>query len=264
MAYTTINKSTDYFNTVLYTGNGGTQSITGVGHQPDFTWIKDRSATNSHRLFDVVRGATYKLYSNLTNAQSADANSLTAWTTDGFNIGTDGGGNTNSNNYASWNWKANGAGSSNSDGSITSTVSANQTAGFSVVKWSGNSTAGASVGHGLSVAPDLIFKKRIDDSSGYWYTYSKALGNNKSIYLNTNNAQATSGAWNNQTPTNTVFYNGSSNVENGGTMIAYCFSENSSKLFKIGSYVGNEPLYYYKDLAPEQLKLITDLWGIKQ
>ena len=239
MAYSTITKPSLYFNTKIYTGNASTPTnITGVGFQPDWVWIKNRSATEMHILADAVRGANKLLESNTTDAELSDTNYIKAFQSDGFQIGSEGAVNGNGNSMVSWNWKANGAGSANTDGSINSTVSVNTTAGFSIVQWSGNSTAGASVGHGLSVAPDLIIKKRIDSSSGYWYTYSKALGNNKSIYLNTNNAQATSGAWNNQTPTNTVFYNGSSNVENGGTMISYCF-KSIKGYSKIGTYTGN-------------------------
>ena len=231
-----INKPDLYFNTKLYTGNGSSQSITGVGFQPDLLWIKSRGGIGNHFLSDVIRGSTKRLKSNETDAEDT-ITSLSSFDSDGFtlsNTGYNGSGET----FASWNWLANGAGVANTDGSISSTVSANTTSGFSIVKWSGNETAGASVGHGLGVAPDLIIKKRTDSSTGVWYTYNKVLGNNKSIYLNLTNAVATSGAWNNQTPTNTVFYNGSSNVENGGTMISYCFASVQG-FSKFGSYTGN-------------------------
>ena len=133
MAYTTINKSTDYFNTVLYTGNASGQTITGVGHQPDFIWVKNRSATENHFLQDAVRGSTKRLNSNNTNAEATEADGVTAFTSDGFNLGYTTEVNGNGNNIVSWNWKGNGAGSANSDGDITSTVSANTTAGFSIV-----------------------------------------------------------------------------------------------------------------------------------
>ena len=113
MAYTTINKSTDYFNTKLYSGNGGTQSITGVGHQPDFVWIKERSSTSDHSLFDAIRGTTKIIKSSTTDAEITRATSLTAFGTDGFTLGDNAGVNENSQTYASWNWKANGSGSSN-------------------------------------------------------------------------------------------------------------------------------------------------------
>jgi len=115
MAYTTINKSTDYFNTKLYTGNGSTQSITGVGFQPDMTWVKVRSETGSHRLADAVRGYTKYIFPNGTDAEGTNSNNITSWNSDGFALGN-GSINENTRTYASWNWKANGAGSSNTDG----------------------------------------------------------------------------------------------------------------------------------------------------
>ena len=138
MAYTTINKSTDYFDTVTYTGNGGTQSITGVGFQPDWTWCKQRNTARNHGVFDAVRGVTKILYSNDTSGQGTAATSLTSFNSDGFSCGGETETNQNGGTYASWNWKANGAGSSNTDGSITSTVSANTTSGFSIVSYTGS------------------------------------------------------------------------------------------------------------------------------
>jgi hypothetical protein len=157
MAYTTIDKPDDYFNTVLYTGTGATLSITGVGFQPDWVWIKSRSGAFNHGLWDSVRGTTKLLISNLTNAESTDVNTVTSFDSDGFTLGTsyNGSGTT----YASWNWLANGAGVSNTAGSITSTVSANTTSGFSIVSYTGTG-ANATVGHGLGVAPAFIIFKR--------------------------------------------------------------------------------------------------------
>jgi hypothetical protein len=244
MAYTTIKKPSDYFNTVIYSGNNTTgRGITGVSFAPDFLWLKERTNdVGSHFLVDNVRTQTGTgggwLQSNATDSATVDTNVITSLDSDGFTVGNDDDTNGSGDTYVGWNWKANGAGVANTDGSISSTVSASTTSGFSIVKWSGNETAGASVGHGLGVAPDLIIKKRIDTSDGVWYTYNKVLGNNKSIYLNLTNAVATSGAWNNQTPTNTFFYNGSSDVENGGTMISYCFASVQG-FSKFGSYIGN-------------------------
>ena len=135
MAYTTIKKPSDYFNTKLYTGTGASQSITGVGFQPDLNWTKDRNATENHSLTDAVRGATKRLFSNTTGAESINVASLTSFDSDGFTVGGAGTHGTNGNNYVSWNWLANGTGVSNTDGSITSTVSANTTSGFSIVTY---------------------------------------------------------------------------------------------------------------------------------
>ena len=138
MAYTTINKSTDYFNTKLYTGNGSTQSITGVGFQPDWTWLKARSETEYNFLYDAVRGATKGLSSDLTIGEDTYSSGLTAFASDGFTLGSSNGINRNGTTYASWNWKANGQGSSNTDGSINTTyTSVNTTAGFSISTYTG-------------------------------------------------------------------------------------------------------------------------------
>jgi len=242
MAYSSIVKPGDYFNTKLYTGNGSTQSITGVGFQPDWVWIKDRSATNHNMVTDSVRGATKTLFTNLTNAESTDVNTVTAFNSDGFSIGTDGNNNANTNTYVSWNWKANGAGSANTDGSINTTAtSANTTAGFSIVKFTGTG-ATATVGHGLGVAPSFYVIKRIDGGNGgAWNCYHKSLGATKYIILNSTNASATSATrWNDTAPTSSVFtVNTSGDVnDSGDTHIAYCFAEKKG-YSKFGSYVGN-------------------------
>jgi len=239
MAYTAINKSTDYFNTKLYTGNGSTQTISGVGHQPDMTWVKVRSETGSHRLADAVRGYTKYIFPNGTDAEGTNSNNITSWNSDGFALGN-GSINENTRTYASWNWKANGAGSSNTDGSITSTVSANTTSGFSIVKWTGNSTSGATVGHGLGVVPKMIIVKTTA-RTGNWVTYHHTLGATKYLELNNTGAVGTStAAWNDTSPTSSVFSLGSwSNTnDNGYGMIAYCFAEKTG-YSKFGSYVGN-------------------------
>ncbi len=172
---TSTTQAGKYMNVALYTGNGGTaQNITGVGFQPDWVWIKSRnSASFSHRLYDAVRGAGKEIYSNDTAAESNVAQSLTAFISDGFSLGTDLNNNQTSTTYAAWNWKANGAGSSNTAGSITSTVSANTTSGFSIVTWSGpNNNTTSTVGHGLGVAPSMvIYKDRADaDNWNMWHS----------------------------------------------------------------------------------------------
>ena len=241
MAYTTINKSTDYFNTKLYTGNGSSQSITGVGFTQDFTWIKIRSEVNHNRLMDTVRGATKELYSDLTSAEVTGANGLTSFDSDGFSLGTDNAFNKSSATYASWNWKANGTGSANTDGTINSTVSANTTAGFSIVSFTGNSTSGATVGHGLGAVPKMIILKLLSGSDN-WTIYHSSLGNTKRLELNNANAPSTSATagWNNTSPTTSVFSLGNNGQVNGSgqTYIAYCFAEKTG-YSKFGSYTGN-------------------------
>jgi hypothetical protein len=231
MAYTTINKSTDYFNTKLYTGNNGTQSITGVGHQPDLIWVKARNDTANHTLTDAVRGTNSVLYSNQDQAQDTPNNAITSFDSDGFSVGSNGSFNANSINYASWNWKANGAGSSNTDGSISSTVSVNTTAGFSIVKYTGTGSTGT-IGHGLGVAPKVVIVKRYTAAAD-WVYYTTAIdGSMDYLFLNTT---ATKGDSGNSAPTSTVF---SKDDTNGETQIAYCFAEKTG-YSKFGSYTGN-------------------------
>lgn len=242
MAYTTINKSTDYFNTKLYTGNNGTQSITGVGHQPDLIWVKARNDTANNTLTDAVRGTNSVLYSNQNQGIDAPTNAITSFDSDGFSVGNNGSFNANSINYVSWNWKANGAGSANTTGSINTTAtSVNTTAGFSICKWTGNGSAGATVGHGLGSAPKVVITKRYDGGTNNWVVGHGAIGFTKVIYLNTTAGSASdSGSWNNTAPSSTVFTVGSNNESNGNgyEFISYCFVEKTG-YSKFGSYTGN-------------------------
>jgi hypothetical protein len=240
MAYTTINKSTDYFNTKLYTGNGTTDTaITGVGFQPDLTWFKGRTNTENHFLFDAVRGATKRLIPNGTSSEATETNSMKSFDSDGFTLGTMGEVNQNTINYASWNWKANGTGSSNTDGSITSTVSANTTAGFSISQYTGTGS-NATVGHGLGSAPNVVFIKKSSGSS-QWVFGTTTLGFTKFLELNlTTAAQTNSNRFNDTDPTSSVFSIGTEGDVNssGGTYIAYCFAEKKG-YSKFGKYTGN-------------------------
>ena len=239
MAYTTINKSSEYFNTVTYAGNSSaTQSITGVNFQPDFVWIKQRNLAYSHILFDAIRGVGKNLQSSGTAAEETNnsVGYLSAFDSDGFTVsqGSSSGDRVNgAYNYVSWNWLANGSGVSNTDGSTTSTVSANQTSGFSIVKWVGVNTT---VGHGLNAVPEMIIVKNTDDATN-WFVYHKTLGNNKFINLNLSSAETTSSnQWNSTSPTSSVFTVGSD--FNNANYIAYCFAEKKG-FSKIGSYTGN-------------------------
>jgi hypothetical protein len=184
MAYTTIDKPDDYFNTVLYTGDGTTaRSITGVGFQPDWLWVKSRSTTYYHGLWDIVRTNKSALYSNATDAEdTTTGGTLTSFDSDGFTLPNVSGGfvNNSGTTYVGWNWLANGAGVSNTAGSITSTVSANTTSGFSIVTRTGTG-ANASVGHGLGVAPSMIITKVYSTAGNDWMVYHKSLGATKLI-----------------------------------------------------------------------------------
>ena len=170
MAYTTINKHTDHFNTKLYTGNGSSQNITGVGFDPDWIWTKCRSDADTHELYDKVRGATKRIRTEVSDAENTET--YQSFITDGFAWSSAGNQNASGRTFVSWNWKANGAGSSNTDGSITSTVSANTTAGFSIVTYTGTA-ANATIGHGLGVAPKVIMtKSRVNaENWGVYHEY---------------------------------------------------------------------------------------------
>jgi len=238
MAYSTISKPSLHFNTKLYTGNGGTQSITGIGHQPDLVWIKQRNGTEHHSLYDAVRGATKEIASNRSNVESTVATSLTGFDSDGFTLGSWTRTNNNSDTYASWNWKANGAGSANTDGSINSTVSANTTAGFSIVKWTNGTSSVQTIGHGLGVAPKMIIMKVLGNS-GSWNTYHESIGNTHGLYLNSTAAQEDNAAFFNDTsPTSTVFTTGTNGNLVNNTLVAYCFAEIKG-YSKFGNYTGN-------------------------
>jgi len=242
MAYTTINKSSDYFNTKLYTGTGSSNAQTGVGFQPDWTWIKNRTtAGEGHHSYDSVRGVTKRLRTDTNAAESTVSTGLTTFGTDGFTVGSNDGCNKNGIGIASWNWKANGAGSANTDGSINTTAtSVSTTSGFSIVKYTGGG-ASATIGHGLGVAPKVIMIK-CTDSTDKWIVYHNSIGNTKYLVLNDTDAETTDSAhFNNTSPTNSVFSVGTSGATsgNGQHFIAYCFAEKTG-YSKFGSYVGND------------------------
>jgi hypothetical protein len=272
MAYSSIVKPSAYFNTKLFTGNGGTQAITGVGFQPDLTWIKCRDDTHNPNWFDAVRGVTKRISSHSTAAESTVANSLTSFNSDGFTLGASGGENSNSNTYVSWNWKAgNSAGSSNTDGNITSTVSANTTAGFSIVKYSGNLGSGgvSTVGHGLGVAPKAIIVKNTNNT-GFWAVLHTGLTNwNYVLELNdTFNEVDKSGNGSMAAPTTTVFSTNYTNALNvsGRDYIAYCFAEKTgfSKFGKFTSNGSDNGTFTYTGFTPNWVMvkpLVSDGWS---
>jgi hypothetical protein len=253
MAYTTIDKPTDYFNTVLYTGNGSTNAITGVGHQPDLTWIKRRNSAEGHIWIDSVRGVDKRLGSNVTSAEST-VTYFTSFDTDGFTVnGTNVATNASGGTFCAWNWLAdNTSGSSNTDGSITSTVSANTTSGFSVCSFTEASSAPYSFGHGLGVEPNVvIFKTR--GATGNWQVYHSALSspNSSLLQLNSTAAVNTGSTWWGTINSSIVTIN-SGLIAPSTTSIAYCFAEKKG-YSKFGSYVGNgnaEGTFVYTGFKP--------------
>jgi hypothetical protein len=238
MAYTTINKSGDYFNTSLWSGNGSAQTISGVGFQPDWLWTKCRSDSYSNILIDSVSGITKQLKSEGNAVEATNAPGVTDFNADGYVLGTQADFAVNGNTFVGWGWKANGAGSANTDGSINSTVSVNATSGFSIVKWTGTG-ANATIGHGLGAVPKMIITKALGATNS-WGVYHASLGNNKYLYLDASQAALSATAmWNDTTPTSSVFSVGTSGASNAsGAMIAYCFAEKTG-YSKFGSYVGN-------------------------
>jgi len=259
------------FNTVLYTGDGATTlAVTGVGFQPDMTWVKNRDAADNHTLVDSVRGATNYLVPNYGNEETSDqvndATFVASLDSDGFTVGNDVVVNTNTEDYVSWNWKAGGAAVSNGDGDITASVSANTTAGFSIGTYTGNGTAVQTIGHGLSEAPNLVIVKKIVKSSAPIYSgYNDwCVGSDKGMeftdYLVLNSAGAETdddSIWNDTAPTSSVFTvdtNNNVNTENS-VYVFYCF-HSAEGYSKVGSYETNNNIngpFIYTGFKPAYL-----------
>tara|TARA_R100001510_G_C7641124_1_gene198746 strand:+ start:722 stop:1762 length:1041 start_codon:yes stop_codon:yes gene_type:complete len=242
MAYTTITDPSAYFQTVLYSGDGGgSNAITNTGNsnlQPDFVWVKERTSTSSHALTNSTNGAGYILSSNNADAQ-ASANAFSSFNSDGFTVGSDGKTNESGQTYVGWQWKANGGTTaSNSSGTITSTVQANTTAGFSIVTYTGNGSSGATVGHGLGKVPEMIFFKKTD-SSKHWTVYNKTMNYSNEMYLDLDQAETSSNFFI-ADPTTSVFSisNNAYVNNNGSSYIAYCFTSIQG-YSHIGKYRGN-------------------------
>jgi hypothetical protein len=235
----TIKNGAAYMAATTYTGNGTSQTITNAGgFAPDLVWIKGRSYVDSHTLFDTVRGATQSLSSNTTTAEVTRSTALTAFTSTGFTVSSDTLVNYNANTLVGWQWKAGGTSASNTNGSITSTVSAGATQGFSVVTYTGNGTGTPTIGHGLGVAPAMIIAKTRSTANG-WLVYHQSLGATQAIILSGTNAASVGTNWGNTTPTSTVFYvNGANNNISAATYVAYCFAAVAG-YSAFGSYTAN-------------------------
>ena len=229
-----ITDGSEYMNPVLYTGDGvNGRSITGVGFNTNFLWIKDRSSANRHSLHDIIRGAGQRLISDGTDAESSTG-SHPSFITDGFTIPSSTAYNSSGNSYVAWNWRGSDSSAvSNTDGTITSTVSANTTSGFSVVTYTATGNGNDTVGHGLGIAPKVVLLKS-RSTTGDWIYYTTQIdGSLDYLYLNQTASKADSG-W--TAPSSTVFP--PSNTTNGTTMVAYCFAEVEG-FSQFGSYTGN-------------------------
>ncbi len=228
------------FRPIIYTGNGGTQSITGIGFSPDFVWIKLRTAANSHALFDTVRGANLRLKSDDTSAESQSNGSLTSFDTDGFTVGNNPSVNGSSDDLVAWCWDGGDTTVTNNDGTIESQVRSN--GNFSVVSYSGTSVV-SSVGHGLSKAPSMIFVKSLNNQGYGWRVYHESLGVTQYLVLNQDRGSDTYLDWDNTAPTDTVINLGGSGLTwttcaDGTDYIAYCWAETPG-VSSFGGYTGN-------------------------
>ena len=237
----TIANGRDHFDIKLYTGNGGSSTIavSGYNFAPNLVWLKGRSDPDKHGLYDTVRGATKLLIPSSANGESTQ-NGVTAFNSDGFDIGNYAETNGSSRTYVAWAWNVPGSASSNSDGTITSSVTKNADAGISLVTWTGTGSAGT-VGHGLGSKPDLIIAKVYGDSSysDNWPVYSSAFDGTHYAYLN-DSRKFTDYAdfWNDGTATSTVFPVGSDNSDNTKSLLALCFTSVAG-FSQFGTYSGN-------------------------
>jgi len=242
MSYSNIDKSTNFFNTKLYTGNGSTQSISSVGFQPDWTWIKQRNGTGWHNVYDAVRGSTKRLQTNDTGAESTITNSITSFDSDGFSLGSNGDTNGSSNTTVSWNWKANGAGSANTDGTINTTVSANTTSGFSIISYTGTGGTSQTLGHSLGVKPKMFIVKCRSNAGEYWGTWIDTDGDGTSNYrMSLNATDAAYGSDPISFSNSLITLPSSANTQwngSGRTYVGYAFAEKQG-YSKFGSYTGN-------------------------
>jgi hypothetical protein len=267
MPFSNIDKPNKYFNTVTWTGDSTTsRSITGVNFKSDFTWVKSRSLSSSHNLVNSVVGSSYRLKSSGTTAEEFQSENgyVSSFNSDGFTLAkgssTDptytGWYETNQSGqtYVGWNWLGSNTTASNTSGTISSTVSANTTSGFSIVSYTGTG-ANATVGHGLGVIPRMIILKSRTDAAADWRVYHASVGNTVYLQLNATTATTTSSTtWQNTTPTSSVFSIGTSGTVNlnTGNFIAYCFAEVKG-YSKFGSYTGNgnaDGTFVYTGFSP--------------
>jgi hypothetical protein len=267
----TIINGRNYFNTLTYTGNGSSQAVTGSNFRPDFLWIKSRSAAYNHLLLDTVRGAGSLLISNNTDA-ALELGAQVAFNSDGFSVGGLAAMNNNGSTYVGWHWKGGGASVSNTDGTITSSVSANPTAGFSIVTYTGNATSGASVGHGLGVTPSIIIIKN-RDSAVDWAVNpanSTLFGGSFYLILNSTSAKVSNSNMYSSFSNSSQFYLSTNSSANGNTNshVAYCFAEVEG-YSKIGTYTGNgsaDGTFVYTGFKPAFVLIkvisIADEWVI--
>jgi len=233
----TIKKPSTAMDVVTYTGTGASNSISSLGFSPDFAWIKNRGGATSHALYDSVRGVQAQLSSDTTGSEVTSSTGLTAFDASGFTIGTSSLVNTNGTQYVAWSWDAGSTTSTNTSGSITSTVRANPQAGFSIVSFTDANVSNYTIGHGLGIAPAMIIEKNRTGGAENWLVYHKSTGATGALFLDTTNAFTSNSAYfNNISPTASVFTLGA--YTGSKQRIAYCFAEIEG-YSKFGSYTGN-------------------------
>jgi hypothetical protein len=267
---TSTTQANDYFNAVTYTGNGTSLSVTGVGFQPDLIWIKDRSNARAHVLQNAIAGFSQYLQSNATDAETTASSGVTAVGSDGFTVGTQLAWNSNTETYVAWNWNAGGSNATNTSGTITSTVRANTTSGFSIVTYTGTGS-NATVGHGLGVAPSMVIVKRRSTGGTNWAVWHTGIAATERLELNATDAKSTDAtAWNSTSPSSTVFSVGTAIATNlsSGTYVAYCFAAVAG-YSAFGSYTGNgssDGPFIYTGFRPRWVMFKkssgTSNWGI--
>jgi hypothetical protein len=241
MAYSTIDDPTLYFNTVLYAGTGSEQTVSGVNFSPGLTWLKSRSNGQPNVLSDSVRGGNKQLYSADTQAETTYGQYLKSFNSDGFVLGTDSGINQSSQTFVSWNWKAGGSASNNTDGNKTISLSVNTTAGFSVGTYAGTGQD-STIGHGLGAVPDWLMIKNRSSGSRKWQLWHNGLtGTNKYLAIDRSDAELTDTAsWDNTAHSNTVWntYGSGEANQNGENFVCYAWTSIQG-FSKFGSYTGN-------------------------
>jgi len=269
--YSTISKSTSHYDTNLYLATGSSKTISGMNFQPDLIWTSNRDEASYHpALIDAVRGGTKKIFSATTDAEATDANAVTAFNSDGYTFGSSGSFNINGDNYVNWCWKANGAGSANTDGSINTTAtSVNTTAGISISTYTG-AGSNSTVGHGLGVAPKVVFIKRLNNVDGL-VVFHKSMGDNKHMKTDRTNAAATgSNYFQDTAPSSSVVSIGSDTGvgDTGNTYVMYAFAEKTG-FSKFGSYTGignTNGVFIYTGFKVNWLMLkrtdSADWWGV--
>jgi len=247
MAYTDIDNPELFFQCKLYTGTGSSHAITLDGSedmQPDMVWWKERTSTDYHTIVDSVRGATKRIFTNVTEAEDTNAESLKSFDSDGFTMGTNAGANQSSQTYVAWNWKTGTSftndASATGIGTIDSAGSVNTNAGFSICTWTGTGSTNGTIKHGLNTTPAFIIQRRRDGDS--WFTWHQKLSTTaKYVLLNTTAGEAdgSTSIWTGSPNANTFGIGNNTAVnESGGNYLAYCFNEVKG-YSKFGSYTGN-------------------------